>query len=145
MNCDVYLRNHTVYIPTMGMMERGFYRAVEPVAVVSASNTEQLKQALQAAIARGNPYVPMLMRRDWPPPILLKCANVKSWSEFERGMRFWTIQQKDGMFQITRQRKQPDRMWRDDLEQVIDFPPATTADGVIDRMVAILQDADSEQ
>lgn len=105
MNCDVYLRNHIVYIPAMGMMEKGFYRGVEPVAVVSASNTEQLEQALQTAIARGNPHVPMLMRRDRPPPILLKYANAKSWSAFERGMQFWTIEQKDGTFRIAGQQK----------------------------------------
>jgi hypothetical protein len=145
MNCDVYLRSHTVYIPTMGMMEKGFYRGVEPVAVVSTSDTERLKQALRAAIARGNPPVPMLMRRDWPPPILLKYANVKSWSAFERGMQFWTIQQKDGTFRIAGQRKQHDQMWRDDPEHVIAFSPATTTDEVIDRMIAILQAAASQQ
>jgi hypothetical protein len=28
-----------VYLPTMGKMDEGFYRGVEPVADVSASNT----------------------------------------------------------------------------------------------------------
>jgi hypothetical protein len=44
MHCHLYLRNHIVYIPTMGKMGKGFYRGVEPVAVVSASNTEALRQ-----------------------------------------------------------------------------------------------------
>jgi len=67
MNCHIYLRKGIVYVPTMGMIDRGFYRGVEPVAVVSVSNTEGLRHALQAAIARGNPRVPMLKRREWPP------------------------------------------------------------------------------
>ena len=41
MNCEVelYLRKGVVYVPTMGKMDEGFYRGVEPVADVSASNT----------------------------------------------------------------------------------------------------------
>jgi len=37
----------------MGKMDEGFYRGVEPVAVVSASNTEEVRQALRATIARA--------------------------------------------------------------------------------------------
>jgi hypothetical protein len=39
MNCHLYLRRGNVYLPTMGKMDEGFYRGVEPVADVSASNT----------------------------------------------------------------------------------------------------------
>ena len=48
MNCHIYLRNGAVYIPTMGKMDKGFYRGVEPVAVIPVSNTEALRQALAA-------------------------------------------------------------------------------------------------
>jgi hypothetical protein len=88
MNCHLYLRRGTVYLPTMGKMDEGFYRGVEPVADVSASNTEEIRQALRATIARGNPVVPILRRSEIPPPVLLKYAGVKSWSTFERGMLF---------------------------------------------------------
>lgn len=141
MNCHLYLRRAILYVPTMGKMDKGFYRGVDPVAVVPAANTDALRQALTETIARGNPHVPMLRRRDWPPPILLKYAGVKSWSEFERGMLFWTIKNRDGVFQIASQKKQPDGMWRDDPEQVVTFSPGTSADEVIDRMIAILQGA----
>jgi hypothetical protein len=58
MNCHLYLRKGTVYLPTMGKMDKGFYRGVEPVAVVSTSDTEGIRQALQATITRGNRLVP---------------------------------------------------------------------------------------
>ncbi len=143
MHCEVelYLRKGIVYVPTMGKMDEGFYRGVEPVAVVSASNTEGVRQALQAAIARGNPVVPILRRSEIPPAVLLKYAGVKSWSAFERDMLFWDITQKDGIFRIAGQRKEPDGMWRDDPEQIIAFPPGATADDVVERMIAILQAA----
>lgn len=141
MNCDVYLRKGILYLPTMGKMAEGFLRGVEPVAVAPLSNTSEVRQALQTTIARGNPTVPMLRRSEIPPPVLLKYAGVKRWSEFERGMNFWTIDEKGGCFEIVGQRKHRDGGWRDDPEQTITFPPGTSTDEVIDRMVAILQDA----
>jgi hypothetical protein len=88
MNCHLYLRKGTVYLPTMGKMDKGFYRGIEPVAAVPASDTDGVRQALHATIARGNPIVPMLRRSEWKPPVLLKYAGVKYWSAFERGMSF---------------------------------------------------------
>ena len=129
-----------VYIPTMGKMDEGFYRAVEPVAVVSASDIDGTRRALQAAIVRGNPAVPILRRSEIPPPLLPKYAGVKSWSAFERGMMFWTIKEKNGAFQIAGQSKRADRGWRTDPERTIDFPPTSTMEVVIDRMITIMQE-----
>jgi hypothetical protein len=141
MNCHVYLRNGTVYLPTMGKMDEGFYRGVEPVTVVSAADVERIRQALRTTIARGNPIVPMLRRSEIPPPVLLKYAGVKRWSEFERGLIFWTIKEKGGVFRIASQTKHPDGGWRDNPERTITFSANSTADEVIDRMIAILQEA----
>lgn len=129
-----------VYIPTMGKMDEGFYRAVEPVAVVSASDIDGARRALQAAIVRGNPAVPILRRSEIPPPLLPKYARVKSWSAFERGLMFWTIKIKNGVFQIAGQSKRADRGWRTDLDRTVDFPLNTTTDDVVDRMIAIVQE-----
>lgn len=68
MNCHLYLRKGTVYLPTKGKMDEGFYRGVEPVVVVSTTNTEELRQALRATTARGNPVVPILRRSEIPRP-----------------------------------------------------------------------------
>lgn len=145
MYCDLCLRKGTVYLPTMGKMDKGFYRGVEPVAAVSASNTATLRQALAETIARGNPDVPMLRRSEWPPPVVLKYAGVTSWSAFERGMRLWSIIQKDGIFQIVEQKKQADGMWRDDPAQTTAFPSGSSADDVIERMIALVQEAKPQQ
>jgi hypothetical protein len=104
MNCHLYLRKGTAYLPTMGKMDKGFYCGVEPVAIVLASDTEGIRQALQATITRGNPLVPVLRRSEWPPPILLKYASVKYWSAFERGMVFWTIKEEGGTFRLAGQK-----------------------------------------
>jgi len=96
---------------------------------------------LAATVARGNPAVPMLLRREWPPPVLLKYAGVKSWSAFERGMQLWALKEKDGIFQIADYTKQPNGMWNDDPKRTIILAPGSTVDDVIARMIAILQDA----
>jgi hypothetical protein len=140
MNCHLYLRSGKVYIPTMGKMDEGFYRAVEPVAVVSASDIDGIRAALQAAIARGNPIVPILRRSEIPPPLLPKYAGVKSWSVFERGLMFWTIKERNGVFEIAGQSKRADRGWRTDPERTADFPPTSMTDDVIDRMISIMQE-----
>lgn len=141
MNCDVYLRKGILYLPTMGKMDEGFYRGVEPVGVVPISNTREVREALNTMISRGNPMVPMLRRSEIPPPVLLKYAGVKRWSEFERGMKFWTIDEKDRYFRVAGQRKHQDGGWRDDPKQIISFPPSTEAGEIIDRFIAILQNA----
>jgi hypothetical protein len=140
MNCHLYLRGSTVYIPTMGKMGEGFYRGVEPVTVVSASDIDGIRKALRETIAGGNPAVPILRRSEIPPPVLLRHAGVKNWSAFERGLAFWTIKEKDGIFQIAGQSKRADGGWRPDPERTIDFPPNSTTDDMIDRMLAIVQE-----
>ena len=125
----------------MGKMDKGFYRGVEPVAVVSALDTDAIRRALQAAIIRGNPDVSILKRSEWPPPIVLKYAGVKSWSGFERSMLLWAIVENDGVYRIAGNKKQPNGMWKENPEQTITFPSHASTDDVIDRMITILQDA----
>ena len=125
----------------MGQARRLLYRGVEPVAVAPAKNTEALRQALKATIARGNPVVPQPQgQQDWPPPVVLKYAGVKSWSAFERGLQVWDINESDGIFQIAGNVRGP-HGWVEDPKQTITFPPGTSVDDVIDRMIAILQEA----
>jgi hypothetical protein len=137
---QVYLRNDLVYLPTLGKMGPGFYRGVEPVAVISVKDTEGIRSGLDAIIARGNPDVPVPKRRDWPPPVLLKYAGL-TWSAFEAGMSFWGMEQKRGVWRIIGKRKRPDGTMGDDSAQTITFSPETAVDEVIDKMIAILQDA----
>jgi hypothetical protein len=137
----IYLRNGTVYLPTTGKMGKGFYRDVEPVAAVSIANIQSLREALAAMITRGNPTVPMQRRHEWSSPVVLKHAGVKSWSTFERGMSIWGLEQKNGVFAIIGKRKQPNGTRIDDSERTITFPLGATVDNVINRMIAILQDA----
>jgi hypothetical protein len=47
----------------------------------------------------------------------------------------------DGAYQILGYRKHPKGYWEEDQSQKIQFPQQATIDDVVDRMIAILQEA----
>jgi hypothetical protein len=136
-----YLKNAIVYVPTVAKLKTGAYTDVEPVAVVPASNTEAVYQALFDAIERKNPVVPNPPKDNWPPPILLKYSGAKTWSAFARGASTWSVKEKEGKYQIVGHRTHGRGYWEEDPEQKIEFPPGTAVDQVIARMITILQHA----
>jgi hypothetical protein len=137
----LYLRNGTVFLPTLGMMGKGFYRDIEPVAVTPVTNTEGLRKALEQMISRGNPHVPILGRRKWPPPVVLKYAGVKSWAAFQRGMLLWGLEENNNVFKIIGKRRKADGATVDDPEQTITFPFGSKIEEVVGRMIAIIEQA----
>jgi hypothetical protein len=141
MHLHLYLRKETLFAPTTGLVEGGILRDIEPVEVAPISDTEAVRQALRATIARGNPAIPHFPPGKFPRPVVLKHAGVKTWSAFARDARSWSIGGKDGNYQIGGYRKHAKGYWVEDPEQTIEFPAGTTVEDVIDRMIAILQDA----
>jgi hypothetical protein len=130
-----------VYIPTLGMVDKGFYRGIEPVAVVQVSRAEDLHHAFAETFARGNPKVPNLRSSQWPPPVVLKYAGVKTWNAFARNASHWTIANADNLFQIIGYQSDGHGGWDRDKDKVENFPADATEANVIDRMIAILQEA----
>jgi hypothetical protein len=114
---------------------------VDPVAVVPVANTDDLRSALLDAVGRKNAVVPPPPKDNWPPPILLKYAGVKTWSAFARSAAVWSIQETDGSFLIAGYRIHHKGYWEKDPGQKTSFPSGTTVHGVVKRMIAILQEA----
>jgi hypothetical protein len=94
---------------------------------------------MHATIARGNPPTGPYPR-PYPPPVVLKYAELKSWHAFARGTEPWSIQEKDGTYQIVGHFMHPNG-WVPDPDQTVRFPPGTSIDDVIECMIAILQNA----
>jgi hypothetical protein len=136
---QLYLRNGTVYVPTVAQTEAGYYMDIEPVEAVSATDTGALEHAIKEAMSKGNPIVPTPRRATFPKPVVLKHANVKSWSAFEKGTLNWTIVGKSGNYQIKPGRKRPDKGWEEDPAKIESLPPGTTLDEVARRVVALVQ------
>ena len=137
-----YLRNAIVYVPTVVKLQTGAYMDVDPVAVVPVANTDGLRHALLDAIARKNVIVPPPPKDNWPPPVLLKYAGVKTWSAFARGA-CGLEHRREGRDIPNRRAIEPIAMdiGRKIPDQKTNFPPDTTVHDVVERMIAILQDA----
>jgi len=140
MDWHVYLKGNVVFVPTTGAIDNGVYREIEPVAVVPLSNTEGVRRALEATIARGNPPA-QYSAGNFPPPVLLKYAGVKTWSAFARGTLTWSIEKFEGRYQIVGYRKNAKGYWERDPNQKIALPAAATADDVIGRLIKIMHNA----
>ena len=140
-----YLKNGVVYVPTVVRLKTGAYMNVEPVAVVPAANTEDLRRAFWDTIARGNKVVPNPPKDEWPPSVLAKYAGVKTWAAFARNASGWSVEETDGHYQIVGYRKHPKGYWVKDPEQKINLDPGATVDEVIARAIAILQDRARQQ
>jgi hypothetical protein len=141
LNFHLYLREGALFVPTTGKVDVGLYRDIEPVGVVDISNTEGVREILRATISRGNPATPHFSRGNYPQPVVLKYAGVKTWSAFARDARSWSIQHEDCGYQFVGHGKHPKGYWVEDPEQTIKFPPQTAVDTVIDRVIAILQES----
>jgi hypothetical protein len=134
-----YLRKGMVYVPTIGK-RGGAYSDIEPVEVVPVADSDGLRRAFLDVMGRKNLAIP-LIKGKWPPPVVLKYAGVKTWSAFANDALTWNIQDKDGIYRISGYKKHPDGYSVEDKDQKIEFPSGTTVDTVIDRMIAILQEA----
>lgn len=140
-----YLRDDIVYVPTVARRKsEPIYTNIEPVAVVAVSSTEDLRRALLESIAKKNVVIsdrdPKALSA---PPLLPKYAGVKSLSEFYRNASTWSIIEDDGVYKILSYLKHPKGYWQPDPAHEIQFPARTTVDDVVDRMIAILQQAAS--
>lgn len=136
-NC--YLRNGVVYVPTVVKLTTGAYVDVEPVSTVAVANTNGLQHAIVDAIGRGNAIVPPPPKDNWPPPVLLRYAGVKTWAAFARQANEWSIREKGGIYEIVAYRDHPDGYWAEDRERTFELPAGSSAEDAVERMIAILQ------
>jgi hypothetical protein len=137
-----YLRDGIVFIPTVAKRRsEPIYTNIEPVSVVPVDSTEGVRRALLETIARKNVVIP---DRDpkalRAPPLLPKYAGLRSLSAFYRNESTWSISDDDGAYKILSYRKHSKGYWQEDPAHEIQFPAGTTADDVVGRMIAIIQE-----
>ena len=64
MHWGLFVRRDVAYIPTSARTESGFYLDVEPVEIAEINDTETFKEAVKAALSRGNPKMATPKRAD---------------------------------------------------------------------------------
>jgi hypothetical protein len=139
MSC--YLRGGFVYIPTFGREAGGVRRMVEPVAVVSVTDTEALHRAIRQAMERGEPRLPLLDRqgRKAALPPLPRLAGAGGWSSFYDGVAIWQIDMQGGTYRITpKMLDTVSRRWVADTANAILLPLDGGLDALCDRAAGIL-------
>jgi hypothetical protein len=142
MHFDCYLRQGTVFLPTVGQVNKIVFFSVEPVAVVPISNTDALRTALHETIRRGNPTVEYDREA---PPILCKYAGVKSWRTFARNASLWVMHDTNGVLRIEPNTRDSRGAFTPDKNAVETLPAGSTVDDLVDRMIAILHDAAADR
>lgn len=137
-----YLKKGIVYLPTIVNQGIGRYLDVEPMTVVPVADTDRLRRAMRDTIPEENRFVPPSIEDARRPPAVLKYSGDKSGGAFTRGTSSWSIYGEHGVYQIKGyQRIHGEGSFAPDDEQTIKFPLGTRINDVIDRMIAILQDA----
>jgi hypothetical protein len=139
MTWQIYERHGIAYVPTVAQTDAGFYLGIEPVEVTPVANLEALQTAIWRSIARGHPRIATPTRENFPKPVLLKYARVKSWSAFERDASYWSVVDNGGSFEICRGRKRTDRGWEDDPTQIERLPRGIELTEVARRIATVVQ------
>ena len=135
-----YLRKGIVYLPAVAKVKTGGYIAIDPVFVISVEDAVGFSTGLKEVIARGNPVIPEAPHGDYPDPVLLKYAGVKTWEAFVKGAFAWTINDLSAQYKIVGKRKARPRGWEDDPDQTLILPIGATVDDLCSQMVAIVQE-----
>jgi hypothetical protein len=142
MNISLRLYNGTVHIPTSYF--NGFFVENAPVASVPVEQTEGLQQAILAAIERGNPPISrdqarVLIHGKGSP--VLKATGARSWYVLDRQTSgLWSLVEKDGVYQIRVDQPMEPRGWHEDKTKRVEFPPGTSVEDVINRLIAMIQE-----
>lgn len=132
-----YLRKGLVLLPTTRLVENNSgYWIGEPIEVVPALETSNLRAAFARMAARGNPVV---APGKAGAPILPRYAGVKSWSAFERGLSTWNIADENGTLQVAGYRRQASGGWEVDPGQIERLPPGSRIEDAIERAIAVVQ------
>jgi hypothetical protein len=86
-----YTYRDMVLIPTVAQAEEGFYIDVDPVTVCDTSNEQELRAALQKALATDNPVVPTPEPTDEPGSVILEKLGLRKWLLFEAEAMMYTV------------------------------------------------------
>jgi len=141
MLCLIYLRKGQVFVPTVSKTEAGFYLNTRPVAVHEISDCAGIAQTIHEAMARGNPIVPTPTRENFPVPVVLEYAKVKSWASFEKTAACWEIYRKESSYEICPMRRTLPRGWEEDSTKIETF---TSVESIANRMLELIQAAESK-
>jgi hypothetical protein len=149
MNVSFSLYRGIVYIPTCYLMKKGpIYMHRAPIETVPVTQTETLRQAILASVARGNPEVSLedyKILSETRKGSVLEATGCKTDYKLDREWSgHWGISDRGGAYSIAVGRPYPKYGWHDDSEKAVHFPPGTPIEDVVARLIAIIQERQQE-
>lgn len=150
MRVSLRLYQGIIYIPTVHRVEgHGFLVMKAPIDAVSPEQAEGLREAIRAALARGNPSMSADEARatlnDDRNSDTLRATQAKSWFALDRQTAgLWTLAEENGLYEIRVDEPLETRGWHEDETKRIRFPPGTSVDDVINRLIAMIQECAQE-
>ncbi len=110
---------------------------IEPVEVVDARDPAALEQAIIRVVKRGNPSVPTPPGgAKFPKSVLLKYANMKSISSFDKLAKSWNLSKREGTYLIVPYRPRKDTGQEEDTERGEAIPIDVSLETVVRRLVS---------
>jgi len=140
----IYLRRGRVLIPTLARTQYGVYIEVEPVEVASADNIAEIDDALQTALSRGNPSIPHPDRDNFPTPVVMRHAEVKSWSSFVKGTKVWSVSSESDTWTLTPMKEATNHSWEEDIPASVSFDGTGAVDEVIRATATAISQAQAQ-
>lgn len=80
----LYVRRRQVIVPVTADTTSG-WMDVEPVRIIACDDAETIARTIRDAIAAGNPKGRGYLRDEFPPGVVLKPTNTRSWAQFSKG------------------------------------------------------------
>jgi hypothetical protein len=111
MFCNLYLNQKTgaILVPTKAKTEAGYWLDIEPVDRASVDDPASVLSALRKAAEQKDLIVPTPTRATFPKPVVLSYSTARSWSDFEkRHKQFSIARTPDGRYQIERYKRSPE-------------------------------------
>jgi hypothetical protein len=102
---NIYLRQQTVFVPTVAKTDAGYFLEIAPVVVIKSTDCQEIIEAVKNVISKGNPMIPTPSRENFPKAVILEYAKAKSWSVFVKLAFCWEIAESESTFQVDFQRK----------------------------------------
>jgi len=138
----IFYANSMVLIPTSVKTTAGVRRSIDPMQVVNVENTLELKRAILATIAKGNPIVPHPSQEEMSKPTNIhKKLGFKSYKAFNHTAIAWNLDLDDGIYEIEFTKMTEDsRGHESDTSKTITFPSGTPVETVVDRLIEIIQE-----
>jgi hypothetical protein len=145
MRVSPLLHKGVVHIPTSYRVGRGgFYYEHTPLESIPVEQTGRLRQAIMTAIERGNPPISRAEVRalsNGKNSPMLAATGARSWDTLDRQMiGSWSITDRNGVYEIRVDQPMEPRGWHEEKAKRVEFPPGTSIEDVIERLIAMIQE-----